>query len=54
MGFGHYTSYAKNFKDNKWYLFDDSNVTEVDNLSSIISEAAYVLFYKKRDESIYL
>jgi len=29
MGFGHYTAYAKNPIDSKWYEFDDSRVTKV-------------------------
>ena len=49
MGSGHYTSYAKNPLDGKWYEFNDSSVAEVENLSSIVSEAGYNLFYKKKD-----
>ena len=26
MGFGHYTAFAQNPLDNKWYEFDDSSV----------------------------
>lgn len=29
MGFGHYTAYAKNPNDNKWYQFDDSRVSVI-------------------------
>ena len=49
MGSGHYTAYAKNPLDRKWYEFNDSSVAEVENLSSIVSEAGYNLFYKKKD-----
>lgn len=34
---GHYTAYAKNYKDGKWYSFNDSFVTPVSNLSEIVS-----------------
>lgn len=43
---GHYYSFCKN--KNKWYLFDDRSVSEVDP-SRIISNTAYVLFYRKRE-----
>ncbi|CEP64402.1 putative ubiquitin-specific protease UBP12 LALA0_S11e03312g [Lachancea lanzarotensis] len=47
LGGGHYTAYAKNWEDNKWYYFDDSRVTETDCERSV-SEAAYLLFYRRR------
>jgi ubiquitin C-terminal hydrolase len=45
---GHYTSYVKN-ANNKWYHFNDTSVTEVSLIDSIISPKAYVLFYRKRE-----
>lgn len=48
MGGGHYTAYAKNVKDERWYSFDDSSVSAVDE-SQIISKAAYVLFYERQE-----
>ena len=45
ISFGHYYSYCKNYTDNKWYKFDDENVTEI-NESNIITNNAYMLFYK--------
>jgi ubiquitin carboxyl-terminal hydrolase 4/11/15 len=50
MSFGHYTAYAKNPIDNCWYNFDDSSVEPIrgDLKNSIVSSAAYVLFYKRR------
>jgi len=48
LGGGHYTAYAKNVMDNRWYSFDDSHVTFV-NPEQICSQATYVLFYKKRE-----
>ena len=47
LGFGHYTAYAKNPLNNKWYNFDDSNCSPV-NEERIISDAAYNLFYRRR------
>ncbi|XP_010436897.1 PREDICTED: ubiquitin carboxyl-terminal hydrolase 10-like isoform X2 [Camelina sativa] len=45
LGGGHYTAYAKLIDDNKWYHFDDSHVSSV-NESEIKNSAAYVLFYR--------
>lgn len=44
---GHYTSYVKNAND-KWYHFNDTSVTEVGLINSLISTKAYCLFYRKR------
>jgi len=49
MGGGHYTAFAKHIQNGKWFLFDDSSVREVSDLSSIVSEAAYLLLYRRRD-----
>jgi len=43
---GHYTAYVKN-ANGKWYCFNDTNVSEVGVIDSIISSKAYVLFYRK-------
>lgn len=48
LGGGHYTAYAKNFIDNKWYDFNDSSVTPVADPSRVVSSVAYVLFYRRR------
>uniref|UniRef100_A0A4W5KG35 Ubiquitin carboxyl-terminal hydrolase n=1 Tax=Hucho hucho TaxID=62062 RepID=A0A4W5KG35_9TELE len=48
MGGGHYTAYAKNKDDDKWYNFDDSSVSPA-NKDQIVSKAAYVLFYQRQD-----
>ena len=50
LGGGHYTAYAKNFVDDKWYYFDDSRVREADPRDSVTG-AAYLLFYRKRSSS---
>lgn len=48
LGGGHYTAYALNKSTDKWYKFDDSHVSEVDE-SNVVSSSAYVLFYRRRD-----
>jgi ubiquitin carboxyl-terminal hydrolase 4/11/15 len=45
---GHYTAYAFNTLLNKWCEFNDSSVRSADR-DNIMSEAAYVLFYRRRD-----
>ena len=45
--YGHYTTYAKNELDNKWYYFNDENVCEETNLDLIFDEDAYILFYER-------
>lgn len=47
LGGGHYTSYAKNFVDGKWYYYDDSSVTPADP-NRAIAGSAYLLFYRRR------
>uniref|UniRef100_A0A8C4M2N9 Ubiquitin carboxyl-terminal hydrolase 4 n=1 Tax=Equus asinus asinus TaxID=83772 RepID=A0A8C4M2N9_EQUAS len=49
MGVGHYTAYAKNKLNGKWYYFDDSNVSLASE-EQIVTKAAYVLFYQRRDD----
>ena len=46
---GHYTSYIKN-ANNKWYMFNDSQVKEVNNINEIVTPKAYCLFYRKKSE----
>jgi len=48
MGGGHYTAYARHRDDNNWYRYDDSSVSPA-SVNEIVSRAAYVLFYKRRD-----
>ena len=47
---GHYTSYVKN-ANGKWYHFNDTSVSEVGLVESIISPKAYCLFYRKKNLS---
>jgi ubiquitin C-terminal hydrolase len=44
---GHYTAFIKN-ANGKWYNFNDTHVSEVNNLNYIISPKAYCFFYRKR------
>ncbi|KAF9667055.1 hypothetical protein SADUNF_Sadunf16G0293100 [Salix dunnii] len=46
LGGGHYTAFAKLIDENRWYSFDDSRVSPV-NEADIKTSAAYVLFYKR-------
>ncbi|XP_029539103.1 ubiquitin carboxyl-terminal hydrolase 4 [Oncorhynchus nerka] len=48
MGGGHYTAYGKNKADGKWHYFDDSSVSAASE-DQIVTKAAYVLFYQRRD-----
>eukprot|EP00808_Paulinella_micropora_P025630 g80954.t1 len=48
LGGGHYTAYAQNLVNKKWYNLDDSSVSEVDP-ESVKTQAAYVLFYRRRE-----
>ncbi|KAL7273702.1 hypothetical protein RUND412_003422 [Rhizina undulata] len=48
LGGGHYTAFAKNWIDGKWYYCDDSSVREVSDTDRIITAAAYLLFYRRR------
>ena len=44
---GHYTAYVKN-ANGKWYHFNDTDVAEVINLDSMITQKAYSFFYRKK------
>lgn len=44
---GHYTSFVRD--NNNWYLCNDTQVIQIDDLQQIITPKAYCLFYKKRD-----
>uniref|UniRef100_A0A8C5MS72 Ubiquitin carboxyl-terminal hydrolase n=1 Tax=Leptobrachium leishanense TaxID=445787 RepID=A0A8C5MS72_9ANUR len=48
MGGGHYTAYAKNHLNGQWYYFDDSSVSPATE-EQIVTKAAYVLFYQRKD-----
>ena len=44
---GHYTAIAKN--KGTWYRFNDQHIDEIDSENSIVTNAAYNLFYARRD-----
>ncbi|TYH51022.1 hypothetical protein ES332_D10G245500v1 [Gossypium tomentosum] len=46
MGSGHYTAHIKLLDENKWYNFDDSHISPI-NEEDVKSAAAYVLFYRR-------
>ncbi|KAF3482666.1 ubiquitin carboxyl-terminal hydrolase 12 [Arthroderma uncinatum] len=48
LGGGHYTAYARNFVDGIWYEFNDSHVTMKRDPTSVVTSAAYLLFYRRR------
>ncbi len=43
---GHYTAHIKN-SNNKWYEFNDTMITEIEE-NNIISEKSYCFFYRKK------
>uniref|UniRef100_A0A665V5J1 Ubiquitin carboxyl-terminal hydrolase n=1 Tax=Echeneis naucrates TaxID=173247 RepID=A0A665V5J1_ECHNA len=45
---GHYTAYCKNAERQRWYKFDDHEVSEI-STSTVKSSAAYILFYSTLD-----
>ncbi|XP_015581523.1 ubiquitin carboxyl-terminal hydrolase 5 [Ricinus communis] len=46
MGSGHYTARIKLLDENRWYNFDDSHISLI-NEEDVKSAAAYVLFYRR-------
>ncbi|XP_024031099.1 ubiquitin carboxyl-terminal hydrolase 5 isoform X2 [Morus notabilis] len=46
MGSGHYTAHIKLLDENRWYNFDDSHISQI-NEEDVKSAAAYVLFYRR-------
>jgi ubiquitin carboxyl-terminal hydrolase 4/11/15 len=48
LGGGHYTAYARG-DDGTWSNFDDSRVTSSVPESEVVSNAAYCLYYKRKD-----
>lgn len=51
LGGGHYTAFARNRNDGKWYLFNDSSCQEV-GARDVRGNSAYVLFYERIDQAI--
>ncbi len=51
MGGGHYTACCQLNEDGQWYYFDDSSTYPV-RAEDVVTEAAYVLFYRRRIEAL--
>ncbi len=56
VGGGHYTAFGKNYLTGQWYEFDDSrcrsfNGSTTEGRREIVSDEAYSLFYRLRDNS---
>ncbi|XP_013142961.1 PREDICTED: ubiquitin carboxyl-terminal hydrolase 31, partial [Papilio polytes] len=52
---GHYTAACKNPYDNRWYKFDDSRVTPVDDdnaYAELVNNTVYMLFYKRKKPTV--
>jgi len=45
---GHYVAHCKNLLDGKWYNFNDSTVSYVNNPQDVIDQSAYILFYENK------
>ena len=43
---GHYTATIK--KRNKWYLFNDTNITEIKSDNQLKNDKGYCFFYRKK------
>jgi ubiquitin carboxyl-terminal hydrolase 4/11/15 len=50
MGSGHYTAHIKLLDDSRWYNFDDSHISHI-NEDDVKSGAAYVLFYRRKSDA---
>ncbi|KAE8147670.1 hypothetical protein BDV25DRAFT_159842 [Aspergillus avenaceus] len=50
LGGGHYTAYAKNFMSGQWNEYNDSSVSRPIDPQSVVTPAAYLLFYRRRSE----
>ena len=56
MGFGHYTAFCRQWDTDEgmskeWTLFDDSRANQKVEEEDVITSAAYVLFYRRRQVS---
>ncbi|XP_053129122.1 ubiquitin carboxyl-terminal hydrolase 8 isoform X2 [Hemicordylus capensis] len=48
---GHYTAYCKSATKQRWYKFDDHEVSDISS-SSVKSSAAYILFYTSFEQRV--
>jgi len=49
LGGGHYTAYVLNDEDGTWSYYDDTRITTNIDPKEVVSSAAYVLYYRRRD-----
>lgn len=54
LGGGHYTASVKNFRDDLWYYFNDGRVTKIEDSAKCVTNAAYLLFYRRRSSKEFL
>jgi len=47
VGSGHYFAYCKNFLNEKWYLYNDSSISELNGLNSNVLSEGYIFMYIK-------
>jgi uncharacterized UBP type Zn finger protein len=45
---GHYTTYARNYRNRTWYSFNDEITREISDEKDIVTKNAYILVYVKR------
>lgn len=50
LGGGHYTAFALN-DDREWCYYDDSRITTNKDPQEVVNDAAYVLYYRRKDVS---
>ncbi|MCJ1310555.1 CSN-associated deubiquitinating enzyme Ubp12 [Agyrium rufum] len=48
LGGGHYTAFAKNYNDDAWYEYNDSQVSRRSDPKYVVTSSAYLLFYRRR------
>ena len=46
---GHYTAFCYSQVHQKWYKYDDTEVSEMDNANDVKSSVAYILFYSAQN-----
>ncbi len=51
VGYGHYTAYTKNYKDNKWYFFDDLSQKYAQQDPNLSNPDIYTVFYQRIEHS---
>ncbi|KAL2930555.1 Ubiquitin carboxyl-terminal hydrolase 5 [Bienertia sinuspersici] len=51
MGSGHYTAHIKLLDENRWYSFDDNQISAITE-EEVKTNAAYVLFYRRKKDDV--